>query len=130
MRWWGCESKEEGYANYKNDFIKNIDIIKNFFENRPKFSIEQLKKYLGLKEELVELNIQIKGEGKIKINNILPELNEGKWSGKYFTNIPIIITAIPNEGTKFKEWSGDKNSNEESLEVSLNKETTIIAIFE
>ena len=89
-----------------------------------------MKEYLDLNGELVELNIQIKGEGKIKINNILPELNEGKWSGKYFTNIPIIITAIPNEGTKFKEWSGDKTSTEESLEVTLNKEATIIANFE
>ena len=130
LRWWGGESKKEGFANYKDDFLKSSDVIKNFFEKRPKYSLDQLKEYLGLKEELFELNIEIKGEGKIKINNILPELNEGKWSGKYFTNIPIVITAIPNEGIKFKEWSGDKTSNEESLEVSLNKETTIIAIFE
>ena len=130
MRWWGAESKLEGYATYKTIFLKESDVIKNFFEKRPKYSLQQLKEFLGLKEELVELNIIIKGEGKIKINNILPELNEGKWSGKYFTNIPIIITAIPNEGNKFKEWSGDKASNEEILEVSLDKETTIIANFE
>ena len=40
------------------------------------------------------------------------------------------MSAIPKEGNKFKEWSGDKTSNEESLEISLNKETTIIANFE
>jgi len=130
LRWWGAKSKEEGFATYKDNFLKNIDVIKNFYENRPKFSLQQLKEYLGLKEELVELNILIKGEGKIKINNIFPEFNEGKWSGKYFTNIPINITAIPNEGAKFKEWNGDKTSNEEILEISLNKETTIIANFE
>ena len=130
MRWWGAESKLEGYATYKTIFLKESDVIKNFFEKRPKYSLQQLKEFLGLKEELVELNIIIKGEGKIKINNIFPELNEGKWSGKYFTNIPIIITAIPNEGNKFKEWSGDKTSNEEILEVSLDKETTIVANFE
>jgi hypothetical protein len=130
LRWWGAESKLEGYATYKTIFLKESDVIKNFFEKRPKYSLQQLKEFLGLKEELVELNIIIKGEGKIKINNIFPELNEGKWSGKYFTNIPIIITAIPNEGNKFKEWSGDKASNEEILEVSLDKETTIIANFE
>lgn len=130
LRWWGAKSKDEGFANYKENFLKTIDVIKNFYENRPKFSLKQLKEYLGLIEELVELNIVIKGEGKIKINNIFPELNEGKWSGKYFTNIPITITAIPKEGTKFKEWNGDKTSNEETLEISLTKETTIIANFE
>ena len=130
MRWWGAESKLEGYAKYKDIFLKESNVIKNFFEKRPEYSLQQLKQFLGLKEELVELNIIIKGEGKVKINNIFPELNEGKWSGKYFTNIPIIITAIPNEGIKFKEWNGDKTSNEETLEVSLDKETTIIANFE
>ena len=130
LRWWGAKSKEEGYATYKDNFLKTIDTIKKFYENRPKYSLQQLKEYLGLKGELVELNIIVKGEGKIKINNIFPELNEGKWSGKYFTDIPINITAIPNEGIKFKEWNGDKTSNEEILEISLNKETTIIANFE
>ena len=130
LRWWGAKSKEEGYATYKDNFLKTIDTIKNFYENRPKYSLQQLKEYLGLKGELVKLNIIINGEGKIKINNIFPELNEGKWSGKYFTNIPINITAIPNEGIKFKEWNGDKTSNEETLEISLDKETTIIANFE
>ena len=130
LRWWGAKSKEEGYAIYKDNFLKTIDTIKNFYENRPKFSLQQLKEYLGLKGELVKLNIIINGEGKIKINNIFPEFNEGKWSGKYFTDIPINITAIPNEGIKFKEWNGDKTSNEETLEISLDKETTIIANFE
>ena len=130
LRWWGAKSKMEGYADYAADFLKNSDVIKNFFELRPKFSLQQLKEYLSLEGELVELNIQIKGEGKIKINHIIPELNEGKWTGKYFTKIPITIKAIPNEGMKFKEWSGDKTSNEEILELSLNEETTIIANFE
>ena len=57
-------------------------------------------------------------------------MKEGKWSGKYFTNIPITIRAIPNEGIKFKEWSGDKTSDEESIDVSLTKNMTIIANFE
>ena len=130
LRWWGAKSKLEGYASYKDNFLKTLDVIKNFFENRPKYSMQQMKEYFGINGELVELNIIVKGEGKIKINNIIPELNEGKWTGKYFTNIPITMSAIPKEGNKFKEWSGDKTSNEESLEISLNKETTIIANFE
>ena len=56
--------------------------------------MQQMKEYFGINGELVELNIIVKGEGKIKINNIIPELNEGKWTGKYFTNIPITITAV------------------------------------
>ena len=89
-----------------------------------------MKEYLGLKEELVELNIVVEGKGLIKINNILPELKEGKWNGKYFANILITIKAFPNEDIKFKEWSRDKTSDEESIEIALTKNMTIIANFE
>ena len=130
LRWWGYGSKLPGYAHYKDAFLKNSDNKKAFYENRPKYSLQHMKEYLGLKEELVELNIKVEGKGKIKINNILPELKEGKWCGKYFTNIPIALKAIPNEGIKFKEWSGDKTSDEESIDVSLTQNMTIIANFE
>ena len=36
LRWWGAKSKLEGYASYKDNFLKTLDVLKNFFENRPK----------------------------------------------------------------------------------------------
>ena len=74
-----------------------------------------IKEYLKLSGELKELTLLKEGKGKVKINTIIPEFNEDKWTGKYFTNIPIKITALPLENSIFKGWSEDIISNDNSI---------------
>ena len=89
-----------------------------------------MKQYLNLTGELKELTILKEGKGKIKINTIIPDFKEGKWVGKYFTDIPIKITAIPSENSVFKSWSGDFESKELSIIIKLNEIEKIIVNFE
>ena len=88
-----------------------------------------MKEYLELDNDLQEITIIKKGEGKIKINSITPEFKDGKWVGKYLSDIPITITAIPSEKSEFKGWSGDVDSKEKTITLELNKETEINANF-
>ena len=89
-----------------------------------------MKDYIKLKGDLVDLTIEIKGRGKIKINSITPKIVNGKWTGKYFTEIPITIKAIPEYGYTFKEWSGDIQSIQQNDEIILSESQTIIAVFD
>ena len=131
-RWWGSafSTKLEGYSfmkiEFENEIMKKLNL---FFEQRGKYTLQHLQNYLGLKEELVELTISMKGEGKVQINTIIPEFKDGKWKGKYFTNVPITITAIPNNNKEFKGWSGDATSDEKVLTLTLKEATTIEAAF-
>ena len=120
----------EGYAYYKTKYFKALDSLFDFFSQRPKFVYQQMKDYIKLKGDLVDLTIEIKGRGKIKINSITPKIVNGKWTGKYFTGIPITIKAIPEYGYTFKEWSGDIQSIQQSNEIILSESQTIIAVFE
>ena len=132
VRWKGAaeyDNEIEAFANYKSTYIKTLDNIRKFFENRPQYALQHMKDYLQLDGTLEEITIVKKGEGKIKINSIIPEFKDGKWVGKYFTNIPIIITAIPSENSKFQGWNGDFNSNEEVITLELKKPTTITVEF-
>ena len=131
VRWKGFEfdGELEAFAAAKKDFIKNFDDIRKFYEERPKYALQHLKEFLGLESELQELTITKSGEGKIKINSITPEFTDGKWVGKYFADIPITITAIPSEKSKFKAWSGDVKSEEKTVTFELSKETKIKAEF-
>ena len=89
-----------------------------------------MKDYLGLKGDLVELTIEIRGRGKVQINSITPTFVDGKWTGKYFSRIPIILKAIPDVGYYFKEWDGYIISNKQNEEVILYNSETIIAVFD
>ena len=132
LRWCGRNyySTFEGFALYKQYYYKSLDTIKNFFEKRPNYIFEQMKNYMKLKGDLVDLTIEIKGKGKIKINSIEPRFSNGVWVGKYFTRIPIAIKAIPDVGYKFKEWTGFIESNQQKEEIVLLEPQKIIAVFE
>ena len=92
--------------------------------------MDQMKEYLNLTGKLKEITLLKEGKGKIKINTIIPKFKEGKWVGKYFTDIPIKITAIPLEESIFKGWSEDVESNNITILIKLNEIDKIKANFE
>ena len=132
FRWWndGTTSKLEGYSLNKNNF-ENIQLktLQTFFEERAKYTLQHMKEFLKIKGELVELTVLIKGKGQVKINTITPEIKEGKWSGKYFSGVPITISAISDNNNEFKGWDGDISSKDNTITVTLKEAMTIIANF-
>ena len=132
VRWKGTEysNEKEAFANYKTSFAKNFEDIRKYFANRPTYALQHMKQHLQLEGDLQEITIVKKGEGKIRINSITPDFKDGKWSGKYFGKIPITITAIPSENSKFKGWSGDSSSTETTITLDLSKSTSITGEFD
>ena len=123
-------SKLELFSNYRTNYLRALDSLSNFYEKRANITMPDMKNFLGLKGNLVDLNIEIKGKGKVQINTIIPEINDGKWTGKYFTRIPIPIKAIPEVGYNFKRWSGFIESTEKNEEIILFESQTIIVEFD
>ena len=132
LRWQGYENgtKLEAFENIKNIYIDNFNSILTFFKERPKYAFVHMKEFLNLTGEIKELTIIKEGNGKIKINSIFPEFKEGRWIGKYFTDISILITAIPFENSIFKGWSEDIVSNQNTILIKLNDIDKIRAYFE
>ena len=132
LRWSKIEFSSifEGYTYYKSYYYKALDSLIDFFEKRPGFMYQHMKEYMGLKGNLVDLTIEIKGKGKIQVNSILPKFNHGIWTGQYFSRIPINIKAIPNEGYIFKGWDGYIQSNQQKEKIILSDSSKIIAYFE
>ena len=120
----------EGVAYYKTSYYKALDSLKNFYARRASFMYTYMKEYMGLKGDVVDLTIEIKGRGKIQINSIMPRFKNGKWTGKYFSKIPISIKAIPEVGFTFTEWDGFIQSNHQNIEIILIDSSKIVAIFE
>ena len=130
---WGrsnFDSKLEGFANCKTKYLNDIDSIINFYENRPNYTLQHMKDFIGLKGDVIDLTIEIKGKGNVQINSIIPDISNGKWTGKYFSRIPIKIKAIPQVGYYFKKWGGYIESTQQSDEIILFESQTIIAYFD
>ena len=134
LRWtrtnFNLNSKMEAFSNYRTTYLRALDSISNFFEKRVNITMSDMKKFLELRGNLVDLNIEIIGKGKVQINTIVPEINNGKWRGKYFTRIPISIKAIPDVRYNFKKWSGFIQSTQKDEEIILFESQTIIVEFD
>lgn len=111
--------------------IKNME---NFASKRPDHVREHLIEKFNL-EGIVNLNIiSDSNAGHIQVNSILldestPGINNlENWSGIYFKNVPITVTAIPAEGYTFKGWKHAEMAD--TIELILDSDFTLEPIFE
>ncbi len=111
--------------------------FRTFAEDRPAYQIDQIKSWFGIPNAFklgVDLNDQIMGSiqvNSLRINPALPGVNSSvyPWSGTYFENIPVSITAHPYSGYRFVKWleTGEATA---TITVNLQGDMTRTAVFE
>ena len=100
---------------------EDITWLNSFFAHRP----EYMKKYLAKEFELtgspemVTLCNKDEFMGTIQINTTTPIMKNGSWSGEYYTDYPVTVTANPVDGYEFVGWSGSIDSTETTVEVPV-----------
>lgn len=90
----------------------------DFFQKRFEGIVPALAKEFELQGTLEEIQLSVNDTeaGYVTINTTTPILREGSWKGRYYTDYPVTITAIPNEGYEFVGW---KNSGTIIEEMQL-----------
>lgn len=122
QRWGGGE-------NDYDDWITQIDVMKNFANNRLSYITSYFVDRFNLEStNEITLDISDKNAGEVFINNL--KIENFSWSGNYFSNIPIILSAKANSGYKFVGWEGDYESDENNLEIYMDENKSITAVFE
>lgn len=106
-----------------------IDYMKHFFSSRPNIQLEQLKEYFNLNEtyelKIVNNNLEY---GVVKVNSLI--IRENNWSGVYFRNIPLSVSAIPNDGYSFSGWKENSSSDQMIvIDESNNDKIMLTPIF-
>jgi len=114
----------QSYSNWLN----NYTAIKSFANARPAYMRNFLNAKLGSPGKLdISVEISAPGAGAVKLNSIVPE--NYPFSGVYFKNIPIKLTAFPAPGYTFLRWEGNVNSNELSIDYNMSESATLRAVF-
>lgn len=106
--------------------------LESFFLHRFDYIVEDLGEELSLTGtlETVTLETSDPAGGTILLNSTTPNLSSGSWSGRYYTDFPVTVTAVPAEGYKFAGWEGSCESVEMTVEVPVTAGgITLHAIF-
>lgn len=116
----------------------NVNKMKDIAQSRPNTQIAHIKQKFNI-DETHEIIVDVSHEthGYIKINtiDILPSTvgiseNPYPWTGGYFKNIPITLTAIPAEGYVFSHWLGTVEGEQgEQLIISPESNVYAKAVF-
>ncbi|MBU0712867.1 CotH kinase family protein [bacterium] len=124
--WWlgkSIDSMEEWYSH--------IQVAIDFGLARADYVREHIVTEFSLQDGGIGtliLDILPNNSGNIKINSYV--IKTYPWSGKYFIQVPIQLTAIPRIGFKFAGWTGITGQDSQSVTINITDDQQITALFE
>ncbi len=107
----------------------NVEYLRIFAGERPEIMFQDLIDFFDLDGTFV-LTSDIKN-GYIQVNSIevvstTPGIHDQRFfKGTYFQNIPITITAIPDNGYQFSHWEGSVFNNNTSTTIVVLSKTDV-----
>jgi len=121
----------------KNKWDEFVEMMKDFAMDRSFYQRKYLKTHFDDEESTILIGISDLSEGIVRINTIdidentigIMENTPYPWSGIYFKNVPVTLTAIPKTGYKFSHWSGEIDDTVSKLTLNLERDMYVKANF-
>ena len=126
-----CNFAPERIAPVLAQYGLDLDWNSGFFRDRPAQAAQHLAQEFGLTGTLETATITTSDAslGTVQVNTSVVDLSDGSWSGQYFTDYPITITASPAPGAKFVGWQGDVESDQNTITVPMDGGVHLEAVF-
>ena len=104
----------------------SIEDIKQFTSMRREYALDNINAEFNLNGTAqLTVDIEQPGSGRILVNGT-PMLSTFR-IGRFFRNIPLTLTAVPEVGYQFVEWEG--LSNNATVDLTLRRDQVLTAIF-
>lgn len=126
-RWQHLESIEQW-----NEEVENM---RNFLRRRPPHMRRHVIETFDL-DGTFDLTLSVDPtEGHMQVNSLeilktTPGATDpGQWTGVYFSDVPITVTAIPHKGYRFVGWK-DRDDTNATLTLTTDTDTKLEPLFE
>ncbi len=106
----------------------DVAYAESFTANRPAAFESQLRSNLGITGK-AGLTLKAEGQGTfhLAVVTVAPP-----WSGTYYLNVPVTVTALPAAGWTFAGWSGEgtvSDTDATTIVAPMAGNTTLTATF-
>ena len=108
----------------------SLDWMDQYFVKRPEWAMKHLAEEFSLTGTPEKLTIRAdSGMGSVVVNTSTIDLSSGEWSGLYFTDYPVTVTAKARDGYQFLGWKGDAASTDATITIPVDGGITLEAVF-
>ncbi len=115
------------WDNTEAQWQANVAAMKDFANRRPAIVRQQMQSWFKLAGPAA-LTVDVEsGRGRIRVNSVTPD--SLPWSGRYFTGLPLTLTALASPGFRFAGWSDPALPQQESITLTLSGDRALAARF-
>ncbi len=133
--WWAENYETEAQITGRNlpaelpAWQDEISHIQEFVRERPAALRQHVVEAFSLSgTQYLTMNVNRPDGGQILVEGLpLPGM---PFTGVYFRDVPLQLTAVAKPGFRFVSWQGPVTSNEETVSLQLTGNESITAIFE
>jgi hypothetical protein len=108
------------------EWEQNLVDIKSFASERPFEHRQDIAQYFGL-GGTVQLTVEHEGAGSVVVNSV--PVSAFSWTGTYFQDVPVVLSATPTPGNVFVGWEGAASGDDPSIQIVLEADKTVRAVF-
>ena len=114
------------------EWSNNVQVLRAFAANRPAYARQQIAAYFGLRGTAnLALAVSDTNRGGININSLaIAAPTNAPWSGVYFKDNLITLTAVAKPGFRFTGWQGILGVATNAVTLLLNGDLALSASFE
>jgi len=120
-----------------SDWQDNVQVLRDFVVARPAIQRTHLRNAFGLGDDFtLQVDVSDSEHGYVKLNTIdLTTSTAGvfapvyPWTGLYFKNLPVTLTAIPYPGYLFSHWIGVDESADSFIRPFDDDSVGVVAVF-
>lgn len=102
-----------------------------YFRNRFSYAAQYLAREFDLSGTLETIYVTSEHPefGDVRVGTSVIDLSKGSWSGQYFTDYPITLTALPKDGYTFVGWRGSSIDSSDTITVPITRGLQLEAVF-
>ena len=117
----------------------HLNLMKDYSNRRQGYARTHLKGQfsLGSEQRLNLTAVNAEDKAYIQVNTLHLKPGEAgidnlvtTWTGLYYPDYPVVLTAHAQARKRFLRWEGDVNSTDPTIQVTLTATTNIRAVFD
>lgn len=121
------------YSKDESAFTSAVSAITEFYNGRYASITSALKSTCGLTGTLASVTVRNDaGKGTVKVNTLTPDMKSGSYTGKYYTDYPVTLSAEPAEGHVFSGWQLSDGTvvKSNNTEITVSGDMTVTALYD